>query len=274
MLSVVGEMIRTVDVAGVPVAVEDPGGDARPLVWAHGLTSGRDHEDATGLFRMADAPGLRVVRYDAPGHGGSGGRPVDDAYRWDRLADVLVAVQAAVGLERSAIGGASMGCATSLFATLAHPGRVAALVLAVPPTAWSSRPGQADLYRGGAALVEAGGSSALAEVIRTSPVPPAYQGRADRLYEISAANVAAMDGALLPHVLRGAAASDLPPLEDLAAVTVPVLVLALSGDPTHPVASAEALAEALPDATLHVAGHVDEVAEWPRLAGDFLAEGL
>ena len=271
MLWGVGDVTGTVDVDGVPIAVEDPGGPGRPLVWAHGLTSGRDHEDATGLFRMAAAPGLRVVRYDAPGHGASGGRPDDDAYRWDRLPEVLLAVQAAAGLERSAIGGASMGCATSLFAALAHPGRVEALVLAVPPTAWESRPAQAELYRAGAALVADGGPGALAEVVRTSPVPPAYVGRAERLYEISAATVAAMDGALLPHVLRGAAASDLPPESALAAIDVPTLVLALAGDPTHPVATAERLTAALPRAELHVAADVDQVSAWPERVGAFLA---
>ena len=272
MLRGVGEVTGTVDVGGVPIAVEDRGGPGRPLVWAHGLTSGRGHEDVTGLFRMADAPGLRVVRYDAPGHGDSGGVPDDDAYRWDRLAEVLVAVQAAAGLDRSAVGGASMGCATSLFAALAHPERVTALVLAVPPTAWASRPGQAELYRGAAALVADGGPAALAEVVRTSPVPPAYEGRAQRLYEASAATVAAMPPDLLPHVLRGAAASDLPPPEALAGIAVPTLVLALAGDPTHPVASAEGLAAAVPGATLHVADDLDEVADWPRRTAEFLAE--
>lgn len=265
-------------VDGVVVAIDDDrqAGDGAPaLVWGHGLTSSRAHEDEASLFALGPAlrsAGVRLVRYDAPGHGRSGGQRRDDAYRWDRLAATMLGVAAAAGLDRCILGGASMGCATALFAALADPRRVGGLVLAVPPTAWTSRPEQAELYRAAAALVDAEGPAGLARAVLASPPGDGYGERGGELLGISARHVAAMDGELLAHVLRGAAASDLPPLDDLTAIGVPALVLALRDDPTHPLATAEALVAALPDARLHVADDLDAVAAWSELVARFVVD--
>jgi 3-oxoadipate enol-lactonase len=60
-------------------------------------------------------------------------------------------------------------------------------------------------------------------------------------------------------------------------VTCPVLVLAQLNDPLHPVTVAEALAEALPDASLATLGeggiHFTQRAEARQLVADFLAAG-
>lgn len=243
------------------------------MVWGHGLTSSRAHEDETGLFALGpdlSSAGVRVVRYDAPGHGASAGPSDDDAYRWDALAEVVVGVADAAGLDRFAAGGASMGSAASLFAALLAPQRIDALVLAVPPTAWRARPGQARLYSAAADLVESEGPPGLAATVRASRPPVGYGARGDELIEISARHIEGMDGALLVHVLRGAAASDLPDLEAIAAIDVPTLVLAIRGDATHPVATAEALADAIDGAQLHVGADLAAVADWPGLVADFL----
>ena len=47
------------------------------------------------------------------------------------------------GHARYVLGGVSMGAATALAAAVQQPGRVAGLILALPPTAWDSRPRQA-----------------------------------------------------------------------------------------------------------------------------------
>jgi len=74
-------------------------------------------------------------------------------------------------------------------------------------------------------------------------------------------------------VLRGAAASNLPPVEVLAGLSQPALVLAWDTDPGHPVSTAERLHDVLPSSTLHVARTLDEVGTWPSLMCEFL-EGL
>jgi pimeloyl-ACP methyl ester carboxylesterase len=76
---------------------------------------------------------------------------------------------------------------------------------------------------------------------------------------------------LLPFVLRGAAASDLPGPDELAALAQPALVLAWDGDEGHPLSTAERLAELLPHAELQVATHLRDVLGWPARVAAFLA---
>jgi pimeloyl-ACP methyl ester carboxylesterase len=76
---------------------------------------------------------------------------------------------------------------------------------------------------------------------------------------------------LLPSVLRGAAASDLPAPEDIATLVQPALVLAWAGDPGHPESTAERLAELIPHAELHVAQRIRDVLGWPATVAGFLA---
>jgi hypothetical protein len=55
---------------------------------------------------------------------------------------------------------------------------------------------------------------------------------------------------------------------------VPAVVLAWAGDPGHPVATAEVLAEVLPQATLEVAEDLPTVLAWPeKVAGVVAAAG-
>ena len=73
---------------------------------------------------------------------------------------------------------------------------------------------------------------------------------------------------LLPALLRGAAASDLPAPRELAEIDAPTLVLAWSDDPTHPESTATILAETLPDTRLVVARTPYGVMAWPSLFAD------
>jgi pimeloyl-ACP methyl ester carboxylesterase len=75
---------------------------------------------------------------------------------------------------------------------------------------------------------------------------------------------------LLPWVLRGAATTDLPPTEALAAVEHPALILAWETDPVHPISSAQYLAATMPNATLHVSGTVDDVRTWADRIDEFV----
>jgi hypothetical protein len=72
-------------------------------------------------------------------------------------------------------------------------------------------------------------------------------------------------------VLRGAGASDLPAPDVVRGLAAPALILAWETDPGHPLATAERLAELLPDADLHVARRLRDVTSWTRLADGFLA---
>jgi pimeloyl-ACP methyl ester carboxylesterase len=241
-------------------------GSGRPFVWCHGLTSSRANEDERGLLDWSAVVevGRELLRYDAPGHGMTGGPADPAAYGWAQLAVDLLGLLDDLGLERTSAGGASMGCATVLHAAVRAPERFDRLVLACPPTAWETRPAQAEGYEKVAAFVEAKGKEALLRASRAVPRPAIFESEPE-------STGADIPEELLPAVFRGAAASDLPAPADIEQIAVPALVLAWDTDPGHPVSTATRLAELLPDASLHVAATVGDIRAWGPLVADFLA---
>ncbi|EDY44535.2 alpha/beta fold hydrolase [Streptomyces sp. SPB074] len=232
---------------------------------AHGITRSRAHEARYGLTDYAPvAAHHRLVAYDARGHGESGGRPEPATYAWDALAGDLLALADHFSPEAPVAAiGCSMGTATALHAALRAPERFFALVLTAVPTAWETRAAQAGLYRRMAALA-ADDPAALAALHAEAPAPPVFGGREQGGIDIRAS--------LLPAVLEGAAASDLPAPGALARITVPTLVLAWDTDPGHPVSTAETVAAHLPKARLSVARTAAEIEDWGRVTADFLRE--
>lgn len=265
-------MTATIEVRGGPVAYEEVG-SGRGFLWGHGLSSSRAEEDTAGLLGAWPLPAdeVRRVRYDARGHGESPGPADPAAYRWDELALDQLALADALGIDRYVAAGASMGCATALHAAVLAPERVEALVLAIPPTAWDTRPAQRALYEAGADLIDAEGLGAFAEVSAATPPPKLFAGLGLDWGAQARERALALDGATFPSVLRGAAASDLPAPDAVASITVPTLILAWTGDETHPVSTAERLAELLPHAELHVADDLRSILGWSRSVVDFVA---
>ena len=246
-----------------------------PFVWTHGLTNSMAHEDETGLFDWSTvlAGGRRLIRYDVRGHGRSGFTPGERSYDWDELALDLVALLDRLEIERAAIGGASLGSAVSLHVAATAPERVAALVLAIPPTAWSTRAGQARRYRSAAGLIEQRGIGSYIAACRMQSEPPVFTGwleglweRLYRSWELDPEEC----GRRFPDIFRGAASSTLPPDEVLAGIRVPALVLAWTSDPGHPVSTAMGLEELLPDVELVIADDAASVARWPTRVVDWL----
>ena len=109
------------------------GGDGPPLLLVHGFT-----DNALYFSRAADrlAEDWGVVAYDARGHGASGraGDRFDDAIRVSDLCSVV----SALGLDRPAMMGHSMGASTIALAVAANPGLARAVVLEDP--AWWETP--------------------------------------------------------------------------------------------------------------------------------------
>jgi pimeloyl-ACP methyl ester carboxylesterase len=125
-------------IAGLTLHLRDEGprdadGGLPPLVLLHG-TGDSLHTWQGWTDALVD--GRRVVRYDLPGFGLTGPDPAHD-YSMHRQVEVLVAVLDHLGIERAVVGGNSYGGAIAWQAALAHPGRVAGLVLVdtagVPP---------------------------------------------------------------------------------------------------------------------------------------------
>lgn len=253
-------------VRGVEIAITDTG-VGLPFFWGHGLSGSMEQDQSFGMFRWSRlADRYRIVRWDARGHGQSGGEPDPADYRWDNLGRDLIALADALGVERFVAGGVSMGAATALNAAVLAPERVIALVLVLAPTAYETRAAQAAKYRAGADVVERHGTAAYVERMKQEPVPEILSEFAD-LYHATP-NVSEQ---LLPAALRGAAESDLPSPDAVRAISAPALLLAWETDPGHPLSTSERLAELLPNAELHVAHQLRDVATWTDRVEAFLA---
>jgi 3-oxoadipate enol-lactonase len=256
--------VPTFDVPGAVLDVElsDEGG--HPVVQLHGLTSSRRRDRVLDLDLGRGLSGTRLLRYDARGHGRSTGRPVPADYRWEVLADDLLRLlDAWFPGERVHGVGPSMGTGTLLHAAVREPDRFAGLTLLVPPTAWGTRVAKSADYRLAAEVVEEHGMAAFVEAGRMVAPPPATVGVPETVPDVAES--------LLPTLLRGAALTDLPAPEAVATLDLPVLLLAWTGDPSHPLSTAEALHGLLPDARLEVATSLDHVHTWPTRLHDEVA---
>ena len=159
-------------VRGVDLAVVDTG-EGPAVLWGHGFASSVQDEADRMLRWDRISARNRVVRWDARGHGLSTGTLDPDDYRWDNLGRDFVALADALGIERYAVGGVSMGAAAALHAATDAPSRVAGLVLVLPPTAYETRAAQAGEYLTGAALVEEQGADAYVDWVNAQPIPEA-----------------------------------------------------------------------------------------------------
>jgi pimeloyl-ACP methyl ester carboxylesterase len=225
----------------------------------------RAAEDSLGVLDLAAlSKRRRLLRYDARGHGRSGGRKLAQDYTWPSLADDLLAMAEAGGPAPVDWAGGSMGTGTLLWAAVRRPGRFRRLVLTIPPTTGETRSAAAGMYETWAQMIEAEGKAKWAAGMAQFARPAIFE-TVDS-FRIDADS----PEELLPWVLRGAATTDLPPTEALAAIEHPALILAWVSDPVHPVSSAEYLAATMPRTTLHVSETIDDVRTWTSRIEEFL----
>lgn len=125
----------TVRIRGVDLHYETFGdAGAPPLLVAHGLMGSIDLTARFGESLPAfAAKGLRIIAYDARGHGRSGYTTRRADYRWAALAEDMHAFIEALGLAPLSVYGGSMGAGTALMCALEHPGDIDRLILQSPP---------------------------------------------------------------------------------------------------------------------------------------------
>jgi pimeloyl-ACP methyl ester carboxylesterase len=248
----------------------DATGSGADLVWSHGLTESRAAEIVGALIDWSHVP-ARVLRYDAPGHGESGPFAQTTPNAWADMARCQLELAANVGLARYIAAGASMGAATAIHAAVLAPERVRALVLVIPPTAWEARAAQGRQWRRAAEVLELRGVEALVAAGARQPHPEPFADDASWRHR-SADLLRGWQPAALAAVLRAAATADLPPRDAVAAIDAPALILAWSGDPAHPAATAQELHGLLPASTLHVARSRADIGEWTGLVTSLIAK--
>jgi len=258
-------MIRGVDLA------HDLGGTGPDVIWGHGLTSSMAGEDQMPLLDWrALRSSNRVLRYDARGHGNSGSTEVPEAYGWDELARDQLTLADELGIGAYVAAGASMGCATALHASVIAPGRIRGLVLVIPPTAWASRAAKTSTYLASADLIETGEAETVIAGAALLPPPDPFL-REPRWKQRFAEVVRTTEPSRLARVLRGAATTDLPPVEEIESIAVPTLILAWTGDEGHPAATAARLQELIAGSELALAATPAGLATWSSRVETFLA---
>ncbi|WP_051063156.1 alpha/beta fold hydrolase [Ilumatobacter nonamiensis] len=255
-------------VRGAEIDVERIG-TGLDLVWGHGLTQSRLLEDRRTLIDWTEVP-ARVVRYDARGHGVSESTTNLDGYRWDELARDQLELATGMDIHRYIAAGASMGAATALHAAVLAPDRVRGLVLVIPPTGWETRAEQAGTYEVGAEVIESRGIETLIAAGANVAPPDPFVG--DLEYrEQRAAGLRSWDPDRLARAMRGAARAQLPSRDDIESIACPTLVLAWTGDPVHPVSTADELGRLIPSADVHIASSAAELSTWTQLVADFVS---
>ena len=270
--------VSIADVRGTRIAYRDSGvpdenPEAPAFIWAHSLLASMAQEDATGIFDWTPLrEQARVIRYDARGHGSSDLGRDPRRQTWPELAADLLAMLDFLGLKHAVGGGASMGCGTLLHAACRAPSRFPALVLALPPTAWSGRRNQTLLYRTVGILAA---NPVIGLTVRT------FSSVRDRLPSARRTPRRALISAGMDQFLRdprrtigpfnGAALTDLPAEAALAELKMPCLILAWADDRMHPIPVANRLHGLLEDSELMIATSDDDILEWPKRVAEFLA---
>lgn len=245
--------VRTSD--GVVLSGEEsnPARPGPPIVLLHGLTATRRY--VVMGSRLLERSGYRTIAYDARGHGRSSAASDPTAYGYERLAADLEMVLDALGIDRAALAGASMGAHTILRFALEHPERTAALGLITPaydPSASGAAAPEGDRDALARALREDGVEGFL-RAYDFSAVPAAWRETVARVVRqrLSAHEHPEAVADALEAVSRSRPFGD---LRELAGIAAPAAIVASRDevDPAHPLALAERYARAIPGATLTV----------------------
>lgn len=247
----------TFEFAGGPIFFwsNAPGGAPAgpPLVLLHG--AGGTHLHWPPLLRRAT--GFRVVAFDLPGHGKSGGAARESVEDYCAL---LAAWADAQGVERLIVGGHSLGAAIALGFALAHPQRTAGLVLAGASARMAVSPAILHGLRDDFA--------ATVELITQYSYGPGVEP--ERL-EKHAAHLGAVGQTVLRADFAACDAFDVR--ERVGEVRVPTLILGAAQDKMTPSRRSEELHRAIAGSELHVlpdTGHMIPI-EQPDATTELIA---
>jgi 3-oxoadipate enol-lactonase/4-carboxymuconolactone decarboxylase len=183
----------------------------------------------------------RVIRWDLPGHGGSSPDLIGPGATVADLADLVLALADALGLERFAYAGVSLGGAVGLHLAVHHPGRVSSLAVLCSSAHFDTGNG-AKAWEERAARVRAEGVEWLAANADSRWFTPGFTvpGLVEDQRRADPDAYAACCEALAAYDLRA----------ELPRIAAPTLLLAGREDPATPPAHLREIADAVPGAAL------------------------
>ncbi|MFD8423017.1 3-oxoadipate enol-lactonase [Streptomyces sp. NPDC059466] len=180
----------------------------------------------------------RVVRWDLPGHGGSPANLIGPGATVADLAGLVLALADALGVDRFAYAGVSLGGAVGLHLAVHHPDRVAALAVICSSAHFNgSRP-----WEERARTVRRDGLAALVQSANSRWFTPGFS--VPRLIE----DQRTADPDAYAACCDALAAFDLR--DRLPSITAPTLLVAGREDPATPPAHLREIADAVPGASL------------------------
>jgi pimeloyl-ACP methyl ester carboxylesterase len=258
-----GAAAASFEIGASPAIRGEAAGTGPPIVLCHGITATRRY--VVHGSRALERAGHEVIAYDARGHGESGPAPPDEGYGYPwLLADLERVVAARVGEERFVLAGHSMGAHTAVAYALAHPQRLAGLVVIGPVYLGSVPPSFLRYWDGLAAALETGGVDGFVDYIdRNQETDPAW--RESVLGFTRARMLLHRHPEALVAALREVPRSrPFGSLAELERIDIPALVVAShdDADPGHPYAAAVAYAERLPRARLVSEGEGESPLAW------------
>lgn len=264
-------MEKFVMAGGTPVRYADAGKGIQAVVLLHGyLESIEVWDDFAGELGKE----YRVLRVDLPGHGFSdwGGREVIGI---DYMADTVAAVLETAGIDKCTVVGHSMGGYVALSLAANHPEKVEGLVL-FHSSPNADTPEKAENRQREIELIEAGKKEMLSRVNPGKGFAEINLRRcAEAIADLSEQVMLTEDEAIVA-VLKGMSQRK-DRNEDMRKLAVPELMIFGLGDNYIPVAAAESMALAQPQAKvawLEKSGHmgfVEQPAESLAILKDFLA---
>jgi pimeloyl-ACP methyl ester carboxylesterase len=245
-----------------------------PLVlFGHGLMGNIEQVTPDGLDLADVHARVRLLTYDARGHGHSGGPEDPSHYTWESLGRDMSALIDHAGETSAIIGGASMGAATALWMAVEQPERVRALAILMPPPLGGpdfQKPDERNAIAGLEMLsmgVQAAGIEQTIAFAKNLPGFAASPQEAD----LKEAWLRAQNPLTLRYAIPGLVKSPFHHPDDYGRIQAPSIVVAHEGDPLHPVRAAKLLADRIPDCELVVAR---EPGYWTSHPDAFMGEML
>ncbi|MGH9030444.1 MAG: alpha/beta fold hydrolase [Acidimicrobiales bacterium] len=267
---------RRVDAGGTGLDLIEAGEGGRPLLVLHGFCGAK--ESFSERLPALAARGWHVVVPDQRGHGSSDHPTGEGAYSFERFVDDAVALVDALGWDRLALLGHSMGGMTSQRLAVANQHRLDGLVLM--DTSHRKLELDPELAAAGRDIVRRDGLEGLVEALRDTDGPlvtPAHRrlltDRPGYQAELDAQTLACSAEMWLSMSEEMFAARDV--LAELRSLELPTLVIV--GEQDRPfLGPSRAIAEAIPGARIEViaeAGHSPQLeapAAWTEVLTSFL----